>query len=97
MCDHVTAWECSVSDTLTELKGQAGYDAAVEFDSNLCDKPFDLLFETIQCHDKTSGRIMEYTVIDCGTSVLSSKYFVLQDDKGQKEQVTVQELAKMRI
>jgi len=72
-------------------------DAAVEFDNNLRDKPVDLLHETIHCRDKTLGEIVECTVVDCGTSVLSGDYFVLQDGQGRKKQVTADELHEIRV
>ena len=59
--------------------------------------PVDLFLETVWCRDKASGKIIEYKVVDCGTSLLSGDYFVLQDDKGRKEQVTAQVLSEMRV
>jgi len=84
-----------------KLNGQAGYDAAVEFDRNASNKPanklFDLVFETIECRDKLTGGIKKYTVIDHGTSVLKGDYYVLRDDEGREEQVTAQKLSEMNI
>jgi hypothetical protein len=68
-----------------ELGNQKAYNAAVQFDHNMCDKPIDLLHETIHCQDGPSGHITEYTVVDCGTSVVSGDYFVLQDVQGGEE------------
>ncbi len=83
---------------LRALEGQAGYDVAVEFDDNLHDKLIDLLHETIRCRDKTTGKTVEYTVVDCVTSMVSGdEYFVLQSREGQKKQVTAQEFYEMRI
>jgi hypothetical protein len=82
---------------LLKLYGQAHYDAAVEFDHNLPERPIDFLLEAIQCHDKSSGTIMEYTVANCGTSALSSECVVLQDEKGGKEQITTQEFFEIQV
>ena len=97
MCVVFNSFFFEHSFILRSEQGQAGYDAAVEFDNNLRDKPFDLLHETIHCHDKTLGKIVECTVVDCGTSVLSGDYFVLQDGQGRKKQVTADELHEMRV
>jgi hypothetical protein len=83
-------------DRIKVLEGQAAYDRAVEFDNNLRDTPFDLLHETVNCRDKTTGEIVEYTVVDYITSALSGEYFVLEDGEGQTKQVTVQEFYEMR-
>jgi len=84
---------------LKEIGGQASYDAAIEFERKARDKPSYFVDDTIECRDKTSGRIKKYTVIDCGTSVLKGDYFVLQDDEGCEEVVTVmeRELSEMRV
>jgi hypothetical protein len=76
---------------------QKGYDAAVEFDRNLRDKPIDLLHETIHCRDGQSGHIIEWTVVDCGTSVVNGDYFVLQDVQGMTRHVSAQELHEIRV
>jgi len=62
----------------------------------LREKPIDFLFETIQCRTKT-GQIAEYTVVDCMTSALGGKYVVLQDDKGQKDQITEEEFFEIWV
>ncbi|KAI9512579.1 hypothetical protein F5148DRAFT_1162633 [Russula earlei] len=81
---------------LKELKGQAAYDAAVEFDNNLREKPLDLVHETFSCRD--NGKTVEYTVVDCMTTMVSGdEYLVLQSREGQKKQVTMQEFYEMRV
>jgi hypothetical protein len=79
------------------LGNQEAYDAAIQFDHNMRDKPIDLLHETIRCHDAPLGHIIEYTVVDCGTSAVSGDYFVLQDVQGVERHVSADELHDMRV
>jgi len=66
-------------------------------DNNSRKKLFDLLFKEIQCHNKSSGAIKKYMVVDCLTSSLDSEYviYVLEDDQGRKEHIMVQELLEL--
>ncbi|KIM91631.1 hypothetical protein PILCRDRAFT_810916 [Piloderma croceum F 1598] len=70
----------------------SGYDAAVEYNNNLRDKPSNLLETTIHCSDMSG--VVEYFVADCGTSVFSGDYFVLED---RKKHVTAEELHRVRV
>jgi hypothetical protein len=63
----------------------------------LRDKPIDLLHETIRCRDEASGKIVEYTVVDCGTSMVNGDYFVLDDGRGGKKQVSADQLHGIRV
>lgn len=79
------------------LGDQDAYDAAIEFDRNLYEKPIDLLYETIRCRDRVSGRITEYTVVDCGNSLINGDYLVLEDVEGASRRVSAQELDEIRV
>ena len=63
------------------------------------EKPIDLLHQSILCRpgDGRSGKVVEFTVVDCGTSVVNGEYFVLEDKQGAKRQVSAQELYEMRV
>jgi hypothetical protein len=79
------------------LGNQEAYDAAVEFDRNMLDKPIDLIDETIRCLDKQSGLTMEYTIVDAGTSMKNGDYFELQGVDGMTKRILAQELHEMRV
>lgn len=83
---------------LKELEGQATYDIAVKFDSNMQDSPLNLIHETVNCQDETSGNVVEYTVIDYIISTVSGNgFYVLEDGEGNKRQVGMQEVHKICV
>jgi hypothetical protein len=78
---------------LKALSSEPDRNAAAE----LHEKPIDLLYQSILCRDRGSGKTIEWTVVDCGTSILNGEYLVLEDKQGARTQVTAEELDEMRV
>jgi hypothetical protein len=70
------------------------YNSAIEFDCNLQDKPH--LYEEIHCWDGL-GKVVEYTIIDCGISAVHGDYVILEDNQGATRQVSLLELHEIRV
>ena len=70
------------------LGGEHCSNATVEFEQDLHDKPLNLLHKKVCWLDGRSQRITEYTIVDCGTSVLNGNYVVLEDGQGGRKQIT---------
>jgi len=85
------------AEVVKTITGQPYINAAVEANVAVHDNPIDLLHETIHCLDKVSGKVVAFTVVDCGTSVINGDYIVLQDGQGRKRQVAVAELHEIRV
>jgi hypothetical protein len=56
--------------------------------SNVGEDPMLFLDEKIGYRDEESGIIVQYRVLDCGTSVVEGKYVVLEDEEGRKTRVS---------
>jgi len=82
---------------VVKLSREAGdFDSTAASNNPLPPKPIALLDAKIRCRNG-SGRIVECTVVDCGTSAINGDYYVLEDIDGMKRQVTADELHEIRV
>jgi len=72
------------------------FDAAAVSGHKLTPKSVLLLDVKIHCLDE-SGRLVERTIIDCGTSAVSGDYYVIQDENGMKTQIIAAELDEICV
>ena len=81
------------------LQGQEAYDTAVEDSNNARTHPGDYFDreEKVRCLDEASGEIVEYEVVDIGTSVVDGEYCVLQDAQGNKKQISVYDFYDIHV
>jgi hypothetical protein len=60
--------------------------------------PVKLIDKNISCRDKRSGLVVDYLVIDYMKSAVGGgEYFLLENQQGQRKNVTADELWEIRV
>jgi hypothetical protein len=79
---------------ILKIEGDWNFNAASNHAS--LPSPATLLDATIRCRN-AAGKIIECTVIECGTNSAKGDYYVLDDGLGATKRVTADELSEIRV